>query len=123
MNKKIKVTESELEILKVVWSLNRATTNEITNILVSSTSWNPRTIQTLISRLTQKEVLGIEKINKRTYMYFPLVTEDEYRVFANKSLLNKLYNGSLNLMMSAFIKNMNLSKTDIEQLKKLLDEG
>lgn len=123
MNKKIKVTESELEILKVVWSLNRATTNEITNILVSSTSWNPRTIQTLISRLTQKEVLGIEKINKRTYMYFPLVTEDEYRVFANKSLLNKLYNGSLSLMMSAFIKNMNLSKTDIEQLKKLLDEG
>ena len=56
-------------------------------------------------------------------MYFPLVTEDEYRVFANKSLLNKLYNGSLSLMMSAFIKNMNLSKTDIEQLKKLLDEG
>ena len=109
--------------IKVVWSLNRATTNEITNILVSSTSWNPRTIQTLISRLTQKEVLGIEKINKRTYMYFPLVTEDEYRVFANKSLLNKLYNGSLSLMMSAFIKNMNLSKTDIEQLKKLLDEG
>lgn len=123
MNNEIKVTESELEILKVVWSLNKATTNEITKVLINSSNWSPRTIQTLISRLTQKKVLGIEKINKRTYMYFPLVTEDEYRVFANKSLLNKLYNGSLNLMMSAFIKNMNLSKIEIEQLKKLLDEG
>lgn len=122
MTKETRVTESELEILKILWKLEKATTNEIVSELDNNTSWSPRTIQTLISRLSKKEVLGIEKLNKKTYIYYPLITEVEYKNFANNSLLNKLYNGSFNLMMSTFIKNTQLSESDIGDLKKLLDE-
>ncbi|MGL5314670.1 MAG: BlaI/MecI/CopY family transcriptional regulator [Peptostreptococcaceae bacterium] len=122
MTRETRVTESELEVLKVLWNLEKATTNEIVSELSNKTFWNPRTIQTLISRLSKKEILGIEKINKKTYMYYPLITEEDYKNYANNSLLDKLYNGSLNLMMSTFIKNTNLSEHDIDQLKKLLDE-
>lgn len=122
MTKETRVTESELEILKILWKLEKATTNEIVSELDNNTSWSPRTIQTLISRLSKKEVLGIEKLNKKTYIYYPLITEAEYKNFANNSLLNKLYNGSFNLMMSTFIKNTQLSESDIGDLKKLLDE-
>lgn len=122
MCKETKVTESELEILKVVWKLNKATTSEIVSELIKKTSWSPRTIQTLISRLSNKGVLGIEKLNRKTYIYYSLITEEEYKNFANESLLNKLYNGSLNLMMTTFIKNTKLTETDINYLKNLLDE-
>lgn len=116
MCKETKVTESELEILKVLWKLNKATTSEIVSKLTEKTSWSPRTIQTLISRLSSKEVLGVEKLNRKTYIYYPLISEEEYKNFANKSLLNKLYNGSLNLMLTSFINNTKLTENDINYL-------
>lgn len=122
MKNKFKVTEAELEILKVVWQKNSTTSKEIVDELLGTTKWKAKTIQTLITRLLDKGSLNVDKSNKKAYIYSPNISEDEYKKVANESFINKLYNGSLNLMMSTFIKENQLSKEDIKDLRNLLKD-
>lgn len=121
MKNKLQVSESELEVLKVIWDKEISTSKEIVEILLKTTKWKVKTIQTLITRLVEKGVVNVDKANKKAYIYSPNVTEKEYKKFANESFVNKLYNGSLNLMISTFIKENKLSKNDIDDLRNLLE--
>jgi len=82
----------------------------------------PKTIQTLISRLAAKGAIKAEKTETKAFLYSPLVGRDEYRANVGKSFLQKVYDGSLNLMVSSFIKGCKISPAELEELKKLLDE-
>jgi len=115
------ISESELEVMKILWELGQATSSQIVERLTQTTDWKPKTIQTLITRLVAKEAVRVEDIKAKAFIYFPNVDEEEYRSYANKSFLQKIYNGSLNLMLASFIKEQMLTKNEIEELKKLLD--
>ena len=71
------ISEAEYEVMKVVWKHAPINTNEITELLLKTTSWSPKTIQTLIKRLVQKEALSYVK-EGRVFVYTPLVQKDEY---------------------------------------------
>ena len=51
------ISEAEYEVMKIVWKHAPINTNEITEKLLQSTNWSPKTIQTLIKRLVTKCVL------------------------------------------------------------------
>ena len=121
MKGKFQVSEAELEVLKAIWSMEEATSSQIVEKLVNTTDWKPKTIQTLITRLVSKDAINVDKTNKKSYIYTPNISEEEYKKYANDSFLKKLYNGSVNLMISTFIKDNKLSKEDIEDLKKMLE--
>ena len=48
------ISEAEFEVMKIVWKHAPINTNEITEKLLQSTNWSPKTIQTLIKRLVTK---------------------------------------------------------------------
>lgn len=121
-SKSSKVTESELKVLKILWECGEATSAQIVEKLTETTDWKPKTIQTLITRLVSKGVLITDKTNKKSFTYYPGITEDEYLKYANRSFLQTVYDGSVQMMFTSFVKNQKLSKDDIAGLKKLLDE-
>ncbi|TYQ12670.1 UNVERIFIED_CONTAM: BlaI family penicillinase repressor [Acetivibrio alkalicellulosi] len=116
------ISEAELEVMKILWELEKATSSQIIERLTQTTDWKPKTIQTLITRLASKNAINTEKINSKAFIYSPIVNEDEYKRFANKSFLQKVYNGSLNLMIASFLKEKKLTKKEIDDLKRLLEE-
>ncbi|TCO53964.1 BlaI/MecI/CopY family transcriptional regulator [Caldanaerobacter subterraneus] len=122
MKKMPKISESELEVMKIIWELKQASSSEIVERLVKTTCWKPKTIHTLINRLVEKGALKAEKSKGKAYIYFPVISEEEYRSHASKTFLEKVFNGSLSLMLASFIKEQKVSKEEIEKLKKLLDE-
>ena len=77
MRKLPQISEAEFEVMKVVWKYAPINTNEITEKLIQTTDWSPKTIQTLIKRLVSKKALTYEK-QSRVFVYTPLVKEDEY---------------------------------------------
>ena len=97
-------------------------TNEIVERLEKTTSWNPKTIQTLIKRLVTKRALTYEK-EGRMFVYTPLVAENEYVSQESSSFLKKYYNGNISAMLSAFLDNDKLSASDIDDLRSLLDRS
>lgn len=115
------ISEAEYEVMKIVWKYAPINTNEIIEKLLATSSWSAKTIQTLIKRLVNKGVLTYEK-NSRVFVYTPVVKESEYISQESNSFLNRYYDGDITAMLSAYIQNDKLSKTEIETLRALLSK-
>lgn len=115
------ISEAEFEVMKIVWEEAPINTNEITQRLVKTTNWSPKTIQTLIKRLVTKGALTYEK-ESRVFVYTPLVGKEEYIGQESRSFLKRFYNGNISAMVSSFLEHDKLSKEDIASLRSLLSE-
>lgn len=121
MAKLPQISEAEFEVMKIVWKYAPINTNEITERLVRSTSWRPKTIQTLIKRLVTKGVLTYEK-QSRVFVYTPLVQESDYINQESNSFLNRYYGGNITAMLSSYLENDKLSEAEINSLRSLLSK-
>lgn len=115
------ISEAEFEVMKIVWKYAPISTNEITEKLLRSTSWSPKTIQTLIKRLVNKGALTYEK-QSRVFVYTPVVDEKEYIGQESNTFLKRYYDGDITAMLSAYIENDKLSETEIDNLRSLLSK-
>ena len=115
------ISEAEFEVMKIVWKYAPINTNEITEKLTLTTSWSPKTIQTLIKRLVSKKALSCEK-QSRVFVYTPLVQEDEYIRQESNSFLKRYYNGNLSSMLASYLEDDKLSSTETDNLRHLLSK-
>lgn len=115
------ITDSEWEIMKIVWDNPPHTSGDIISKLSDTTNWKPTTIKTLISRLVNKAIVGIEKDSRR-YLYYPLISENDCRHAENKSFLKKIYGGSVKPLILNFLESEDLSQADIEELQSRLNK-
>lgn len=115
------ISEAEFEVMKIVWKHSPISTNEITEMLTKTTSWRPKTIQTLIKRLVTKGALTYEK-QSRVFIYTPLVKENEYIGQESNSFLERFYGGDITAMLSAYIENGRLTEAEINNLRALLSK-
>ena len=115
------ISEAEFEVMKIVWKHAPISTNEITDKLLQTTSWSPKTIQTLIKRLVNKGVLTYEK-QSRVFVYTPVVKESEYIGQESNSFLERYYDGDITAMLSAYIENDRLSETEID-IRQFIPKG
>ena len=115
------ISEAEFEVMQIVWKHAPISTNEITERLIKTTTWSPKTIQTLIKRLVTKGALSYEK-QSRVFVYTPLVKESEYICQESNSFLERYYNGDITAMLSTYVENDRLSETEIDTLRCLLSK-
>lgn len=114
------ISDAEWQVARVLWEHSPLTAAEIIERLKDSTEWNPKTIHTLIGRLSKKRIIMAIK-DVTPYTYIPLVTESECEIEKTRSFVDRIYNGSFSLMVSHFIKNEKLSPEEIQELKSILD--
>ena len=116
-----KISDAEWLVIKVLWQESPLTASSVIEHLKLETNWSPKTIQTLIGRLVKKGSLGVNK-DASLYQYYPLVSQEECMSKETKSFLQKVYGGSLHLLLANFVKNEHLSPKEITELKSLLDK-
>lgn len=118
-----KISDAEWNVMKVLWNNKHPVTfSEIVEGLGEACDWSPKTVHTHVSRLVKKGAIKVIKENKH-YQYSPTVTEDEMMNLETESFINKIYQGSVNLFVSHFLKKQKLNKGEISELKKILDEN
>ncbi|MBP9478315.1 MAG: BlaI/MecI/CopY family transcriptional regulator [Sebaldella sp.] len=115
------ISEAEYQVMKIIWAKAPISTNEVVETLIKTSEWSPKTIQTLLSRLVKKGVLDHKK-ESRKFVYMPLVREEEYLEQESDTFLNRFYEGTLNSMVVNFLEQDKLTKDDIDELKRILDE-
>ncbi|MCM3595100.1 penicillinase repressor BlaI [Metabacillus idriensis] len=115
------ISESEWEIMNVLWDKAPQTANDIIFSLQESTDWKPKTIRTLLDRLVQKDVVGVNK-NLRVYTFYPLYTQEECQRAETESFINRIYGGTLKSMLVQFIQEDTLSDDDINELRFILNK-
>ena len=121
MSKLPQISEAEFEVMKVIWKHAPISTNEVTEKLTQTTDWSPKTIQTMLKRLVTKKALTYEK-QSRVFVYTPLVPETEYIRQESNSFLNKYYNGNIVSMLTSYLEDDKLSKTELDTLRHLLSD-
>ncbi|MDR1536423.1 MAG: BlaI/MecI/CopY family transcriptional regulator [Clostridiales bacterium] len=114
MNKNI--TDAELEVMRLLWHSEQAMTiARLRAALEQSKGWNKSTIHTLVSRLRDKGIIThLDKYGAAQFI--PLMTEDEYILAEEKSVLEKF--GSAKTLALAMVRNGHLTDGDIDELKE-----
>lgn len=115
------ISESEAKVMDVLWQTQPATAEQIFAQLQSSEGWHVSTVKTLLGRLVKKNAIATETDGRR-FLYRPLLSRDVYVSLESRSLLDRLFGGKVAPLVSHFAEQRKLSKRDIAELRRLLDE-
>jgi BlaI family penicillinase repressor len=117
-----KITETEWEIMRVIWTKHPVTATEVIDQLSTpGSSWHPKTTRTLLSRLVKKKALR-SQAEGRSYVYEPLVTEEQCIASASESFLDRVFGGSLKPMLAFFLQQQKLTREELKELSDLLEQ-
>jgi len=116
-----KISDTEWEIMRVVWARHPITAADIINRLAEADpSWHPKTVRTLLARLVEKKALDYEATG-RAYVYEPRVTEAECIAAVSGSFVERVFGGSLKPMLAHFIEQRRLTREELDELRALLE--
>ena len=121
MSKRYAVTQGEWPIMELLWEAPR-TLMEIVNILTTQVGWTKSTIVTMVRRLDDKGLITFHT-QGRTKIFRPAVSRSEVAAHETASLLQRAYNGSIGLLVSAMAHRNDLTQADIEELYAILKEA
>ena len=83
------ISDSEWEVMRIVWTLGETHTNQILKELQAKKNWSDSTIKTLIRRLVQKGWLTAKHEGRR-YTYTATVSQTDMMYNEAKSLINPM---------------------------------
>ena len=116
----MQLTNAEEQVMKFLWKLERA---YLKNILDEFTEPRPAatTIATLLKRMTDKGFVGYNQHGSNRE-YFPLVQKTDYFAKNFNLLINDFFNNSTSQFASFFTNETNLSLSELEELKRLVEK-
>ncbi len=113
------ITESEYEIMKVLWE--NGSPMPLGEIIVKLNSdWTRNTVGTLLVRLCEKGVVKAEKQGKSN-LYSALIQEKDYSMSETENFLSKLYKGSIGNLVACLYENKALTEDEVEKLRKIIN--
>lgn len=117
--KPVKLTASEWNVLECLWEKSPQTVMQLVAKLGEKVGWAKSTTITTLRRMEEKELVKCEIVGKGK-SYTPTVGQEEASFIETKSFLNRVYRGSVGLMMSAMARRQELSDQDIAELRDIL---
>ena len=117
----IKISESEWQVMNLVWERSPLSASEIVATLGPKNGWHQRTIRTLLDRLVKKKALKAKPEGKR-FLYEPRISREEGLRHESQSFLQRVFGGEPVAMLLHLVEETKLSKEDIEKLKNILSE-
>lgn len=117
--KRINLSDGEWNIMNVLWKSAPQTITKLTSALKESTGWSKHTIITMLGRMESKGAVRYEQ-GVKAKQYYPAVERAETALEETESFLDKVYSGSLGLMVNTMVEKNSLSKEEIEELYAIL---
>ena len=112
-----KITDAELEIMRVLWAAEEPMTlSQLKSVLSEGHGWSGDTTKTLLRRLCEKGAVEQEK--RKVYYYRPLVGQDQLGQYRTQRLIDKLYSGSAKAMVAALVEHEQLGQQDVDELRE-----
>ena len=119
---KTTLSDGEWRIMNLLWEKSPRRVPELTLALAEDTGWSRATVNMMLNRLEEKGAVRMEQ-QGRTKLYVPLLSQSDAREKETARFLDRLYGGSLGLMVSSFAGQQPLSEEDVRALRAILDEA
>ena len=114
------ITKAQEDLLKALWEIKEGTVSDVLEKLPEPRpAYN--TVATVIKVLEKKGYVAHRTYGK-TNVYYALVSKRDYAQHIMKDTFKGLFNGSLNQMVSAFVKSKDVSLNELEELKDILEK-
>jgi len=112
-------TDRELDVMGELWALGSATVAEVQERLPDKLAYT--TVLSILRTLEQKGYVGHEE-EGRAHRYKPLVKREAAGARALRRMVDKLFKGSPELLLTQLVSERNLSDAELRRLRRLLDE-
>lgn len=117
-----KLTGSEWSVLSCLWEDSPQTVMQLVANLGTAVGWAKSTTITTLRRMEDKGLVHCEVVGKGK-SYRPAVERDQAVVAETRSFLDRVYQGSVGLMMSAMAERQELTRDEIAQLREILEKA
>lgn len=114
----IKLFDSELKVMDVLWKEGDMTAKKISDILKEQVGWNMNTTYTLIKRCIAKGAIERREPN---FLCHALIPKEQVQEQETTELINKVFDGSAELLFASLLNRKNLSAEEIERLKQIVN--
>ena len=115
------ISEAEAVVMEVLWRQAPRSAEEILADVGPRQGWQEGTVKSLLNRLLKKKAVKAERDGRR-YLYAPRLTREQYVSQESKGLIDRLFDGRIAPLVAHFSDQRKLSRKDIAELRKLLDE-
>lgn len=116
-----KLSESEFEIMKILWSRSDAmTSNEILDEMKAQRDWKLASLMSALARMVDKGYVYCDR-NTRTNYYSAVVSEEQYKMEESESFLERLYDKSPTKLVASLYHGSRLSGKEVKALREFLD--
>jgi len=117
----MKLTNSEWQLMNCLWERHPATARGIAERLPEEVKWAYTTIRTMLARLAEKSAIREYK-EGNTSLYEPILTRDNARRSALKTLVNQAFDGAYGPLMHFLVNDRRLSREQREALAKIFED-
>ncbi len=115
----VKIQDSELRIMNILWNEGDKTAKELSEILGQEVGWNSNTTYTLIKRLIAK---GAIERREPKFICHPILSKKKNQKAETEQFIQKLYDGSADMLFAALLSDHKISDQQIEELKRYIAE-
>lgn len=115
----MKLFDSELKVMDVLWRLGDRTAKEISIILGKETGWNVNTTYTVIKKCIAK---GAVQRSEPNFLCHALVSKEEIQQEETEELIGKLFDGSPDMLFASLLSHQKLSPEQVARLREIVNE-
>lgn len=113
-----KLFDSELKVMDVLWKGGPLTAKRLTEILKEQVGWNKNTTYTVIKKCIAKG--AIERLEPN-FLCRAVISKEQVQEQETTELINKVFDGSADLLFASLLNRKPLSVEEIERLKQLVN--
>lgn len=117
----MQISEAESLVMEVLWRRQPLPAEEVIAALSATQHWQEATIKTLLNRLLKKGAISAEKEGRR-FLYTPVLAREDWMLGESQGLLERLFDGRVAPLVAHFSQQRKLSRKDIAELRRLLEE-
>ena len=117
----MKLNASEWNVLNCLWENHPRTVMQLVADLETAVGWAKSTTITTLRRMEEKGLVRVEQAG-RGKVYTPAVEREQAVIAETHSFLDRVYQGSVGLMMSAMARRQELSAAEVAELRAILDQ-
>ena len=111
--------QSEWYIMEKLWEESPRTIVQLYHALEVEPGWSKSTVNTLLGRMVDKGIITYKE-GEKAKQYYPCIKREDAAHAETESLLKRVYQGSVSMMMSNLVKKNALSEEEIEELYEIL---
>lgn len=115
------LSKAEMEVVRTVWNLGKATVRQVFDAFPSQRNIDFTTVQTYLRRLETKGYLRAKR-EGRAMVYRPRVRPDDVIRETVGDLVNRLFDGQTVPLLHHLIRDRSIRREDIEELREMIDQ-